>query len=840
MPETKKKEKITRRKTVNKRVIKASKETRGALTVSQAIGLFLLSVVIVSFVSIFSFFAYGLDHNLLGVWVGDFWSKLLLSVFGMLPTFILLFFLIVVGLWMVSEAQFKTKIVFLICFVIFYLDLCMLLNINNTTGVSLGDGYKGTLGFTLNSFFLKPVFGQSPLGYYLICIPILVISISRGFGFSLIRILSLSVIGVDKIISSILNTIKLVLNNGKQKRIQLKEYRRNEKRKLSEIILKKEAKKILKSKKGLENLDQISVEELAKQINWDDPLEVRRYRDKEAELRRIKELNQWEIEQRQPTFAGTISKVKKMEALSDSHSLENVGELEEETINLGIPQANLTDDTTGVKYDIYKIIDLKQVLEDPPKQPLSYSERELKEQAAVLEEQLANFKVMGKVVEICTGPVIVRYEVELAPGVKVSRVAGLADDLALSLKAKRIRILAPIPGKSVVGIEVPSLNPQIVYIKDVLLSMNSQFQRDCLEVVLGKSMAGDPVVIDLAKAPHLLIAGQTGSGKSVCINTLMVSILGSKTPDQVRMILIDPKVVELKPYDKIPHLLGPVIHQPEVAVQALQWATYEMDRRYGILSKVGARNIIGFNDKFREGLAKDKIDEADLKLMPYIIIVIDELADLMMVAGKDVETSVARIAQKARAVGIHLVVATQRPSTNVITGTIKANLPTRIAFQVASYIDSRTIIDKSGAEKLLGRGDMLYRSIEAPDVERVHGAFVSDQEAEDVAKACSSQFVNYPQIETFDLSASVNNDEFRDNIPRDSKFEDAAELVCSLKQGSASLLQRKMAIGYARAGRLIDQLEEAGIVGPDRGSKPRLVLMNELELQSFLFSGLND
>jgi S-DNA-T family DNA segregation ATPase FtsK/SpoIIIE len=458
--------------------------------------------------------------------------------------------------------------------------------------------------------------------------------------------------------------------------------------------------------------------------------------------------------------------------------------------------------------------------------------------------------VRGKVTGIHPGPVITRYEVELAPGEKVNRISGLSDDLALALRAKSIRILAPIPGKSLVGIEVPNRKAQMVYIKEILSSAEFATEQDTLKIAVGKTIAGDPYVADLTRAPHLLIAGQTGSGKSVCINSIMASLLLSKAPDDLRMILIDPKVVELKPYEKIPHLLGPVITQPEVAVQALKWATLKMDERYAVLAQAGVRNIKGYNQKVREGTLPEgarynqtlefgdasSVHAGDaVTTMPYILIVIDELADLMMVAGKEVETNIARIAQKARAVGIHLILATQRPSTNVITGTIKANLPTRMAFQVASQIDARTILDRQGAEKLLGRGDMLYRPIEFPEPVRLHGCFLDDAQCEAVAGACADQFVNYPRVRTFNVEEELAGGDDEDD-DRDARFLDAAELVVQLKQASVSLLQRRLGLGYARSGRLVDQLERAGIVGRERGSKPREVLMNEEELQSFLRS----
>jgi len=494
----------------------------------------------------------------------------------------------------------------------------------------------------------------------------------------------------------------------------------------------------------------------------------------------------------------------------------------------------LPDPDHGEQFDEYALPEISKILPDVPEQEIDFSETELKELSERLESQLANFRVKGKVVGICTGPVITRFEIELAPGVKVSRISGLADDLALALRAKSLRILAPIPGKSAVGIEVPNEKPHIVYAKEILESEAFDPHPDKIRIVLGKDIAGDPYSMDLARAPHLLIAGQTGSGKSVCINTLMASILASKTPDELRMILVDPKVVELKLYENIPHLLHPVVTDPETAVQALQWACWEMDRRYDVLASAKVRNIAGYNKKFREGKLAELVDPEENKQMPFIMVVIDELADLMMVAGKEVEVSIARIAQKARAVGIHLVLATQRPSTNVITGVIKANLPTRISFKVASQIDARTILDKGGAEKLLGRGDMLFRAIEDPEPVRVHGAFLEDQEAEDLAEACSNQNVSYPQLGDFQYDNGEDGAEAEDTGPRDDLFNQAAELVVHTGNGSVSMLQRRLSVGHARAGRIMDQLEFAGIVGKSKGSKAREILMNDEELMSFL------
>jgi DNA segregation ATPase FtsK/SpoIIIE, S-DNA-T family len=480
----------------------------------------------------------------------------------------------------------------------------------------------------------------------------------------------------------------------------------------------------------------------------------------------------------------------------------------------------------------YRIPDVS-ILPDPPAQDAEVDEEALKATADRLVLQLKNFNVSGKVLQIEPGPVITRFKVELAPGTPVRKISNLSEDLALALRAKRIRIQAPIPGEAFVGVEIPNLRPETVYIKELLRSPQFRDPKLKLPVVLGKDTSGHPAFTDLSRAPHLLIAGQTGSGKSVCINTILTSLLFSQSPERLRMILIDPKVVELSTYSEIPHLMAPVVTKPEEAVQALKWTAVEMDRRYDVLAAAGTRNIAGFNDKMEAGILPESVGDEDRARMPYLLLIIDEFADLMMVAGKEVETNVARIAQKARAVGIHMILATQRPSTNVITGVIKANLPTRIAFQVASQIDARTIMEHQGAEELLGRGDMLFRGIEAPEPMRVHGAFVSDAEAEAAALSASSQGVVFPMVESFDLGdgGEDGDEEGEAPVKFDAKFGEAARLVALTRQGSVSMLQRRLEVGFARAGRLMDQLERMGIVGRDRGSKAREVLMDEVQVE---------
>ena len=494
-------------------------------------------------------------------------------------------------------------------------------------------------------------------------------------------------------------------------------------------------------------------------------------------------------------------------------------------------------------YDEYKIPEISKILDTHEVQTADYTEEELNAIGKMLEEKLENFKVKGRVIGCETGPMITRFEVEPGPGVKVSRFSALQEDLALPLKVSSIRILAPIPGKAAVGVEIPNRKFQTVFCRDVFMSEKFKPAHDKILVALGKDITGESFTMDLAKAPHLLIAGQTGSGKSVCINALMASMLFSKTPDELRMILVDPKAVELKMYENIPHLLAPVITKPEIAIQALQWLCYEMDRRTEVLASAKVRNIGGFNAKFEAGELPDEVPEEDRgHRMAFIVVIIDEMADLMMVAGKEIEKSVARLAAKARAVGIHLVLATQRPSVKVITGIIKANLPTRISFKVASQIDARTVMDHAGAEKLLGRGDMLYKAVNDPDPVRVHGAFLSDEEAERLADACSNQNVFYPQVESFDVSGGEEGDEEGGGSLKNEKLDkllfEVAQWAISVNGLSTSAVQRHFSVGYSRAGKIVDQLYGLGVCGPSKGnSKPRAMLIGMDELMQLERSG---
>ena len=449
-------------------------------------------------------------------------------------------------------------------------------------------------------------------------------------------------------------------------------------------------------------------------------------------------------------------------------------------------------------------------------------ESELLELSRVLERTLADFGVAGKVSEVHPGPVITLFEYEPAPGIKVNQILNRQDDLALALRAQRIRIVAPIPGKAAVGIEIPNRVKALVSLREIVAASPFRDTKDALPFALGKDVAGTPFTASLEKMPHVLIAGATGSGKSVCINALIMSLLLKRTPSELRFIFIDPKMLELTPYNGIPHLRMPVVTEPKKAAQALRYCVKEMERRYQVLAKHGARNIEAYN---RIGL--DPATNEDAKI-PYLVVVVDELADLMALLPAEIEEPIGRLAQMARAVGIHLILATQRPSVDVITGVIKANFPSRIAFQVASRTDSRVILDMNGAESLLGHGDSLYLPAGKPEPYRIHGSYVSSEEIERVVTFLKTQ----GQPETKDESLLEQTAALdQTDGSEDDLYEEAMRLVVLHQQASTSMLQRRLKVGYSRAARLLDLLQERGIVGPSEGAKGREVLVTEHDLE---------
>ena len=535
-------------------------------------------------------------------------------------------------------------------------------------------------------------------------------------------------------------------------------------------------------------------------------------------------LKKSKTEETKPSITQTASSIMQID--------KETGEILEEDNSLFVQEEKQKEDKTkqvlqlehtmAVEEDNY-VFPPVEILSEVEKPSLKGGTQSLKNTAARLQKTLYSFGVSAKVENVTVGPAITRYELKPAEGVRVSKIANLADDIALNLAAETIRIEAPIPGKQAVGIEVPNKEKEMVGLREVIESEEFKNNKSKLSVALGKDVAGSPVIANIAKMPHVLIAGSTGSGKSVCINTIITSIIYNAKPSEVKLVMVDPKVVELSVYNGIPHLLIPVVTDPKKAAGALAWAVQEMDNRYNLFAEKGVRDLAGYNKA---------LENENMGKLPQIVVIVDELADLMMVAAKDVEESICRLAQKARAAGMHLVIATQRPSVDVITGLIKANVPSRIAFAVSSQVDSRTILDQIGAEKLLGKGDMLYFPSGAAKPTRVQGAFVSDEEVEQIVDFIKS---NGTAVYSQELLDSLENSgKEADNAKgsnsqateddTDPFLNDAIDTVVETGQASTSFIQRRFKVGYARAGRIIDQMEERGVISGYQGSKPREVL----------------
>ena len=581
-----------------------------------------------------------------------------------------------------------------------------------------------------------------------------------------------------------------------------------------EIILKRAKKKAKKIKQAQEDLpmeDQITIN-----LN-NQPKKLKKYKHEADELIPLTKESKQEKEQ-----------------FSPNHIEENLFKQEEEKKEDKVKEVlTLEHAAMTVEDESYEFPPV-ELLSEGKGVVLKGGKKALADTATKLQKTLYSFGVSAKVENVSVGPAITRYEIKPAEGVRVSKIANLADDIALNLAAESIRIEAPIPGKQAVGIEIPNKENEIVHLRDILETDKFQKHKSKLAFALGKDVAGEEVVADISKMPHVLIAGSTGSGKSVCINTLISSIIYKAKPSEVKLVMVDPKVVELSVYNGIPHLLIPVVTDPKKAAGALAWAVQEMENRYNVFASKGVRDLKGYNASLQDGEGK----------LPQIVIIIDELADLMMVAAKEVEESICRLAQKARAAGMHLVIATQRPSVDVITGLIKANVPSRIAFAVSSQIDSRTILDMVGAEKLLGKGDMLFYPAGASKPTRVQGAFVDDKEVEkivDFLKANGGESTYntdiIESIEKVNTSDKEKDLESATDDETDPFLMEAIETVVETGQASTSFIQRRFKVGYARAGRIIDQMEERGIISGYQGSKPREVLMSkerweELKMQT--------
>jgi len=515
-------------------------------------------------------------------------------------------------------------------------------------------------------------------------------------------------------------------------------------------------------------------------------------------------------------------KAKKRSKIKKERSKKNAGK-----IKIKAKESKPIKEVPAPKQDVFEFMKAEKgfqlpsinLLEDPEIRPASDDEN-LRMQSKLLEKKLEDFGVQGKVVTILPGPVITTFEYEPAPGIKINKIVGLTDDLALALRSTSIRIVAPIPGKAAIGIELPNETRETVRLKEIIISTDFENSKSKLTICLGKDIIGNPVVAELDKMPHLLIAGATGTGKSVALNAMICSFLFKANPDEVKLIMIDPKRIELSSYDGIPHLITPVVTDVKKATNALFWAVHEMEQRYELLSEKKARNIKQYNQK----IAEEKTKEENVpKKLPYVVIIIDELADLMVVASRNVEVALTRLAQMARAAGIHLILATQRPSVDVLTGIIKANFPTRLSFQVSSKTDSRTIIDTNGAENLLGNGDMLFLPPGTAKIQRIHGAYLSEKEITGITEFLKEQ--GTPEYDHAVITESEKEKASSEELEYDEKYDEALALITKTGQASISMIQRHLRIGYNRAARIIEIMEKEGIVGPSDGVKPREVLV---------------
>ncbi|MTI57359.1 FtsK/SpoIIIE family DNA translocase [Geosporobacter ferrireducens] len=711
------------------------------------------------------------------------------SLMGLLsiPSYILPYFIILLGVMSFSGKTKNIDARWKLSLLVLYLGYIMLYTIYHLEDMAKGDYYLQTLmlsyeqgveglgggliGTILTSFSIK-LLGIN--GSYVIIITLMIAAIILLTGISLnhlLKTLKQSLTDISKsFISSVIDFIQVSEEKVERKKEKPKKFK----------LLDFEESEVEVTSQGDAIIDEkIKILDFTRDNEKPEPIEIQQQPE------------------RKPVSATAIEDGGN----SDDTKLPiNISNKSNVPLSYTMPDLSLLDDyaATNSKND----------------------KKEIMQKVKILEETMQNFGVDAKVMQVSKGPTITRYEIQPSPGVKVSKIVSLSDDIALNLAASNIRIEAPIPGKAAVGIEIPNDSTTTVSVKEVLESDKYTHSDSKLTFVLGKDIAGNPVTADLAKMPHMLIAGATGSGKSVCINTLITSILFKATPDEVRLVLIDPKVVELNNYNGIPHLLIPVVTEPKKAASALNWAVQEMTNRYKLFAQNGVRDINSYNEKqLRE----------ENEALPKIVVIIDELADLMMVAPGQVEDAICRLAQMARAAGIHLIVATQRPSVDVITGVIKANIPSRIAFAVSSQADSRTILDMGGAEKLLGKGDLLFYPVGASKPRRLQGAFISDAEVEKVVSFIKQQVAEAVYEE--DILEKIETELPVDEGTVDELLQEAIEFVVQTGQASISMLQRRFRIGYNRAARLIDAMEERGIVGEHEGSKPRQVRISKEEFE---------
>jgi DNA segregation ATPase FtsK/SpoIIIE-like protein len=764
-------------------------------------------------------------ENVLGRYLGTNLSSGLVYLFGPLPSLVLPGIILYIGWKRLTGTAMQSGLIIFVAALL--VETCLLFAINNLPQASSGNFHfvDNCIGNSL-IYFLHYIFGPHRFGPYFLTILALVLTLCWGLK-----------LPVSVIVTAIRSAMKSV-------GLWLKDFPR------LFLVFKKAG---TQHAAVLNNVEPGKIKDAPPQKSAVERVE----KEPESSLDPAEQLAQKQLEEQLAAFRAKKHEPINITTIGTPPEIveeNDEGSPDEEVL----PEENIPDEffaggyAGGASDDVAVVIKKQktpqkpyripspEILQDPPTIETLIDKDLILQNSHILEKTLLNFGIEGKVFNVSSGPFVTRYEIELAPGVKVSKVVSLQDDISMAVGGQKIRIEAPIPGKAAIGIELPNPEKQTVYFKHILLSDSFRKSRARLPMIIGQNISGLPYVTDIIKMPHLLIAGQTGSGKSVCINSLICSLLMTKTPEELRLIMVDPKKVELAIYEGIPHLMSPVVTESKEAVKALHWATMEMERRYRLLSKLeGTRNVDSFNTriiakKFKEGI----LSEEEAKPLPFIVVIVDELADLMITASRDVETLIQRIAQLGRAAGVHLIVATQRPSVDIITGPIKANLTSRIAFRTIQSTDSRTILGHVGAEKLLGMGDMLFLRSGAPDIERYHGSFISEEDVECIVGDINKQNIEIEKIECFERlvadSPNGEDDGYLDGEGRDELFEEAARLIVSLGQGSTSLLQRRMKIGYARAGRLMDELERAGMVGPQEGSKMREVLMKPDELERFL------
>lgn len=683
------------------------------------------------------------------------------------------------------------------------LDKNMNTIVKDAYSLGMQDKGGGALGAILAVPLAKLL---SPIGAIILCVGVVVMLAVFTFG-----------INISEIINNFVEKTEEEREERLERKQQIKEEKQKTRQESRQEMLenKRKAKELQKEQARREALDE---EDVGEQIKINFGGRILEEEDKKGRKK---------YDHKNDDLTPLTKETKKAQTTQPDVIENNLFRQEEEKKEDKTKEVLQLEHAMVVEDENYEYPPI-ELLSKPDKKKLKGGAKALTDTATKLQKTLYSFGVSAKVENVSVGPAITRYELKPAEGVRVSKIANLADDIALNLAAETIRIEAPIPGKQAVGIEVPNKEKEAVHLREVLESEEFQNNKSKLTVALGKDVAGNIQLADIAKMPHVLIAGSTGSGKSVCINTIISSIIYNAKPSEVKMVMVDPKVVELSVYNGIPHLLIPVVTDPKKAAGALAWAVQEMDNRYNLFAAKGVRDIKGYNKAIEK--------EEGQGTLPQIVIIVDELADLMMVAAKDVEEAICRLAQKARAAGMHLVIATQRPSVDVITGLIKANVPSRIAFAVSSQVDSRTILDSVGAEKLLGKGDMLFFPTGFPKPVRVQGAFVSDEEVEKIVGFVKQNgTANYSEdiLETIENNNKTEKELMQEQAEDDETdpfLMDAIDAVVEQGTASTSFIQRRFKVGYARAGRIIDQMEERGIISGYQGSKPREVLMSKERL----------